>query len=172
MKRVKKFFKNNPEINERCLYLYNVGHNDTHISSKLNKEFNLKFTSVNINMWRKINNLPPTGTIGKLPCKITDKVGEKIISLYDNGMTIDNIGKKLGISPSVISYWKRQNSSKFTLKAKGNRLTPQEEEKRFALFKQGFSDKEMADILGLLDPNSIYFWRVKYNLYRNRRKKK
>ncbi len=155
-KRIRNFFITHPFINERCLYLYNLGHNDRHISLKLNKKFNTTFSSEDIRYWRKINNLSPTGSFSNLSCKITNKVADKIISMRKWGGSIEEISFELGISPGRLAIWLNSN---YKLREEKNKI-------KMELYRKGLLDSEIADILKI-NKNSIFVWRKKYNLPSN-----
>ncbi len=143
------------KIEEECLYLYNLGNNDRHIALKLNKKFNTKFSVDNIRLWRRENNFPITGTYGNLPCKITDRISDKIILMLKDGKTIMDISLKLGISIGRIKSW----MFKHKILAR-KLLNLNRKETIIKLFKESHSDKEISDIVGGT-PRGIYQWRRK-----------
>lgn len=144
---------NNSQIEQECSYLYNLGNNDRYIAIKLNRKFKTEFVSKHIQTWRKINNLPVNHTYGSLSCKITDRVGDKIISMLKDGKIIEEISLELGISIGRIKVWIYKNKIPAKKLLDSNR-----KETIIKLFKEGHSDKEISDILGGT-PKSIYQWR-------------
>lgn len=165
-----KFFENNPKINDRCDYLYNLGYTDKDIALQLNRESNIELLASNIRTWRKINNLPSTRTFGDSPYEINNIISDKIIILISKGLSDMEISKKLHIKPSKITKWRRKNKIKSNYKY----LSPIEEEKRMMLYKKGFSDYKIAKTLNL-GAATITAWRKRRNLspnYKRQRPKK
>ncbi len=156
IKKINNYFIAHPLINERAFYLYEIGNNDRHIAIKLNKKFNTTLSSADIRFWRKINNLSPTGNIGGVSCKITDRVGDKIISMRKDGKSIREISLELGIPPAKLSVWSSLN---YPAIEERNKIKMQ-------FYNSGLVDKEIADRLGF-STTAIYLWRKKYNLPSN-----
>lgn len=159
LKGIKTYFSTHHLVNEKAFYLYNLGNNDRHIALKLNRKFKTSFSSDSIGHWRKINNLSPTGTCGNVPCKITDRIAEKIISMRKSGLTINEISFKLGISPAKIAVWSSLN---YDSRKESNKI-------KLNLYNKGLLDPEIADILNL-STTAIFMWRKINNLPSNYRK--
>ncbi len=142
-----------PEIEKRCLYLYELGNNDRHIALKLNKKFGVNLVAKDVQIWRNNKNLPSTGTYGNISCTINDLVGDKIISMIKEGKTLIEISFELGISFGRLKTW----IYKHNIPAK-KLMGLNRKEIIIKLFKEGYSDKEISKKVGGT-PRAIYQWR-------------
>ena len=101
--------------------------------------------------------------MGKTTEKITDKMKEQLIALYNEGMMDTEIAGILKVSAGAVLYWRR----KLGLKTKFNyKLVSKIDNNKFEeLFKKGLSDYKIAEELNM-SPDGIYSHRKRFGYLR------
>lgn len=135
--------------------LYDKGLNDREIAERIGVH------QTTITAWRHRNNLPPNQKRGSPQKHDYDKIKE----LYDKGMNDKEIAKKLDIPR--ISVWRIRNQvlelPSIKKKMRRQHLSLEEEGKRYKLWIEGYTDKQIAEKLDV-SSYAIQQWRKRKNL--------
>ena len=83
---------------------------------------------------------------------------EDRMRLYTAGLTDKEIATKLGVTKSVIAYWRRKNGLKYN--GPGREMGKELQKRRMELWKSGLTDTEIAQKEGVAVP-TISSWRHK-----------
>jgi len=160
-----KLLTDNSDIENELLRLYQKGYNDRYITRILNKKFDKKVYAEHIQRWRKKRNLSANHTYTiNVKCVIDDKLGSRITELFNQGVKIDDIRNKYGLTLAVLYEWRKKHD--LIHKMKGRRLSNEENTLRLNFYNQGLTDAKIGKILNMSGPN-ITQWRNRHGLKKN-----
>lgn len=137
--------------------LWNKGYTDTEIARVVG------CTSAAIHYWRKRKGIPSNNNKMKGPLSEEEEILRA--SLWGELLQDKEIAEKLGLSVGVINKWRRLKGIPRNTQTRLH-LKTEDEIARISLWGEGYSDQEIAKILGRTT-GAIYYWRRKRGIPKN-----
>ncbi|MCD6468538.1 MAG: hypothetical protein J7L32_04415, partial [Thermoplasmata archaeon] len=148
------------EENALRLELYRKGYSDREIADEVG------VTPVVILSWRKKNNLKPNIQQGQ---PLSDAEEKRRLELYKKGLNDKQIASVIGISEEGIWQWRKKRGLVANIPQDNKKVSPEENKYRMMLYRQGLSDKEIAEKCSV-SRSSIKGWRKYRGLKPNKKK--
>jgi|GEM_PF-2829432 len=102
-----------------------------------------------------------------MPLPLSEDNNSKRKRLWELGFSDSEIADVCKVSRATIHDWRVKNGLKSNSKGQGNHLPSDEYELRIQLINDGYSDSEIASIVGI-SKQSLTFWRQNKGIYKDR----
>lgn len=101
-----------------------------------------------------------------MPLPLSEDENAKRKRLWELGLSDSKIADIRKVSRAAIHDWRVKNGLKSNSKGQGNHLPSDEYELRLLLIKDGYTDAEIASIVGITK-QSLTFWRWNKGIYKD-----
>jgi len=149
------------EENALRLELYEKGYSDREIADEVGVARSA------ICVWRQRNNLEGNAKQGGVE---GDRLSEENIqlrlSMIEQGLSDGEIAEQLGITKSAFTIWRNKRGIPPNRPRGGQRLPKNMQKRRIELYKRGFSDREIAEKIGI-SKSGVQRWRKREGIKSN-----